>query len=85
MSEWNVITVIVTLAGFIIAVVTPLVKLNNTITRINTTVEELEKDLETLTKTSSHEQTTMIESEKEQNRQIAELQIRLAIMERSSR
>lgn len=82
MNEWTVVTVLVTLAGFIIAIVSPLVKLNNTITRINTTVTALEKDLETLTRNSTQGHTQMLESNREQDRQITEMQIRLAVIER---
>lgn len=44
--EWTVITVIVTVFGFIAGVVTPIVKLNTTITKLTAQVDTFIKGLE---------------------------------------
>ena len=43
MTEWTVVTTLVVLVGFIITVMTPLIKLNSTLTRLATLIEESEK------------------------------------------
>lgn len=85
MNEWTVVTMIVTLTGFLIAVISPVVKLNSAITRINTTVNALEKDMESLKQCSTQGQDRVWESNKEQDMQIADLKIRLALLEEARR
>lgn len=43
MNNWGVYLVIVSLLGFLAIVLPPVVKLNNSITRLNTTIDILEK------------------------------------------
>lgn len=83
MNEWTVVTMIVTLTGFIIAVVSPIVKLNTAITRINTTVNAIEKQLEALKKNNAQENDRFWKTEKEQDRQVADLKIRLTVLEKA--
>ena len=45
MTEWQVFGVIVTLFGFVVAVVTPILKLNTSITKLTVTMESMSKDL----------------------------------------
>lgn len=40
--EWQIVTVIIVLLGLIVTVTTPLLKLSNTITKLNQTCENLE-------------------------------------------
>lgn len=40
--EWTVVTVIAVLAALVTAIITPLIKLNNTITRLTAIVEGIE-------------------------------------------
>ena len=47
--EWTVVTVIVVLVGLIASVAKPLLSLNATITRLNESVNSLEKNIEGLT------------------------------------
>lgn len=46
MTEWEVFLLITVLVGFLTAVVTPLIKLNNTITELTTTTKNLTKSLD---------------------------------------
>ena len=50
MNEWGVVSVLITLAGFIAAVVGPIVKLNSTITRLSTIIDYVMKKLDELEK-----------------------------------
>lgn len=43
MGEWQVVLVIISLVGFVIGVVTPLIKLNSTITELNVTLKNTNK------------------------------------------
>ena len=43
--EWQVFGVIVALGGFVVAVVTPILKLNTSITKLTVTMESMSKDL----------------------------------------
>lgn len=43
--EWQVFGVIVALLGFVVAVVTPILKLNTSITKLTVTMESMSKDL----------------------------------------
>lgn len=45
MTEWQVFGVIVALLGFVVAVVTPILKLNTSITKLTVTMESMSKDL----------------------------------------
>ncbi len=42
MTEWGVVTVIIALGGFVLAIVAPVIKLNTTITRLTTIVDRLQ-------------------------------------------
>ena len=45
MTEWQVFGVIVALFSFVVAVVTPILKLNTSITKLTVTMESMSKDL----------------------------------------
>ena len=49
MTEWEVFGVIVALASFVLAVVTPIIKLNTTITKLSGIVDSMARDLGSLT------------------------------------
>lgn len=44
--EWTVVTVIISLVGLLIAIITPIIKLNSTITKLTTQVDSFIKGLE---------------------------------------
>ncbi len=45
MTEWTVVTVVISLVGLLVAVATPIIKLNATITRLTTQMENFMKGL----------------------------------------
>ena len=53
MSEWGVVGVLIALAGFAATVVTPLIRLNTTMTRLAVLVEELSDKLAALEREAS--------------------------------
>lgn len=64
MTEWNVFLVIGAILGFLISVITPIIKLNGCITELTTNVKALTKSLDEY-KTSNKEQHTRIWKELE--------------------
>ena len=46
MTEWTVVTVIVSLVGLLVAVATPIIKLNSTITKLTTQMENFMSGLD---------------------------------------
>ena len=81
MSEWVVVTVIVTLVGLVVAVVSPIVKLNTTITKLNVTVSGLEKSLDSLTVKNTQNHDRIWEHEDEQDRTLQDHETRISVME----
>lgn len=53
MTEWEVFGVIAGLATFVIAIVTPIIKLNTTITKLSQIVDRLRNDLQDLSERNS--------------------------------
>lgn len=47
--EWTIVTVLVTMAGLFLSVMTPLLKLNSTIIRLNASVDALNEEMEKYT------------------------------------
>ena len=52
--EWTVFLAVVSIVGFIITVVTPIIKLNTTITKLTGLVETMAKDLANLTERNAN-------------------------------
>lgn len=50
MTEWGVVLVIIALFGFIVAVVTPILKLNQSITKLNVTLDQTNNIVKTIDK-----------------------------------
>lgn len=57
MTEWGVVGVIVALVGLGAAIIKPILALNTSITRLNLTLEQLQRDVGTMTtkNSKSHE------------------------------
>lgn len=54
MTEWGVFGVIVAIVAFVVTVVTPIIKLNSTIIKLTTIVENMSRNLEELTERNSN-------------------------------
>jgi hypothetical protein len=48
MTEWQVVGVVIALAGFVIAIVTPIIKLNTSIVKLSSLVDSLGDKLSTM-------------------------------------
>jgi len=48
MNEWVVVTVLITLFGFIAAIIKPILSLNSTIIKLSDSIKVLEKSLDTM-------------------------------------
>lgn len=57
MTEWTVVTVLITVVGLVITVLKPLLALNSTISRLTKSVEALEKQVELITEKNSDSHT----------------------------
>ena len=44
MTEWTVVVVIIALVGLLVAVGTPVIRLNTSITRLNVILDQVQKD-----------------------------------------
>lgn len=53
MNEWTIVTVIIALAGFLIAVIKPVINLTSSITKLTAIVDTLERGLASLTTKNS--------------------------------
>lgn len=81
MSEWEVVGVIIVLAGFVISVVTPLLKLTSTITRLTNIVETCEKELSELTATNQKSHARIYERIESESHRIDDHEKRIIILE----
>ena len=82
MNEWAVVGVVVVLFGLIAAVVTPLLKLNTSITQLTCAVGVLQKNIEGLTTKNSEGHTKLWEHSSKQDSLIADHETRIRILER---
>lgn len=85
MDEWTVVGVIVVLFGLIAAVVTPLLKLNTSITQLTCAVSVLQKNIEGLTSKNSESHTKLWEHNSKQDTLLADHEARIKIIENSER
>lgn len=85
MSEWAVVTVIVTLVGLLVAIITPVIKLNTTITKMGSDLAALEKRLETLAADNSKFQERIWSNKAEQDKLMADHETRITLLERTGR
>jgi len=82
MDEWAVVGVIVVLFGLIAAIVTPLLKLNTSITQLTCAVGVLQKNIEGLTTKNSESHTKLWEHNSKQDSVIADHETRIQIIEK---
>ncbi len=81
MQEWDVVVVIVTLIGLLGAIVTPIVKLTHAITRLTTTMENMEKNVADLTEKNRASHERIWEHEKEQDLRLNDHEMRIRVIE----
>lgn len=84
MSEWTVVTVIVTLVGLGAAVIRPLINLNSVITRLTEVVKALESDFSSLSQKNSEAHGRLWEKVEEHEDAINVHEVRLTLVESKS-
>lgn len=82
MDEWAVVGVIIVLFGLIVAIVTPLLKLNTSITQLTCAVSVLQKNIEGLTTKNSESHTKLWEHNSRQDDTLADHETRIKIIEK---
>jgi cell division protein FtsL len=85
MDEWTVVGVIVVLFGLMVSVVTPLLKLNTSITQLTCAVSVLQKNIEGLTTKNSESHTKLWEHNSKQDSMLADHETRIKIIENAER
>ncbi|MBR2131246.1 MAG: hypothetical protein IJ955_01695 [Oscillospiraceae bacterium] len=81
MSEWAVFGVIITLLGFLAAVVTPVANLTRAITRLSVVVDNLGTDMAEMRKTNAESKRKLWQHNEEQDEKLCELGIRVSVLE----
>lgn len=82
MTQWEVYLVIVSLVGFAIAVGTPIIKLNTSITRLIDRLNNLDEGMEELTARNSRSHERIWRHNEEQDKKIEEHEKRIIILEK---
>ena len=81
MMEWQIVTVIGTLVAMGAAVITPIVKLNTSITKLTATVEHLGKQLADEEKKNADSHDRLWRKEEEQDATLDDHEHRITILE----
>lgn len=81
MTEWEVYLVIVSLVGFAIAVGTPIIKLNTSITRLIDRLNNLDESMDELTVRNSKSHERLWKHNEEQDKQLNEHEKRITVLE----
>ncbi len=81
MNEWTVVTVLVTMAGLLISVVTPLLKLNSTITRLNASVDSLTGEMEKYSAKNDQSHDRLWRKNEEQDTMLDDHEHRITVLE----
>ena len=82
MSEWTVFLVLTAIAGLGVTIITPILKLNTTITKLTTVVDIIKDNLRELTSDNSESHKRLWEKNNEQDRLLADHEGRIKIVER---
>ena len=81
MDQWMVVTALAVLVALGAAIVTPIIKLNTTITRLMTVVDTIQSTLKKLSEDNSESHKRIWNHNDEQDRLIAELEKRISAIE----
>ena len=81
MQQWDVVTVIIALVGLFISVIGPIVKLTRAITRLTSTMENMEKNVVDLTANNRLSHERLWDHAKEQDLRISDHETRIRVME----
>ena len=81
MSEWIIVTVLIAMTGLVATIVTPIVKLNTTITKLTTVVDVVQSTLKELTSDNSESHRRLWTHNNEQDEKLADHDKRIHMME----
>ena len=81
MTEWQVVGVIIALAGLVGAIVAPLIRLNSTITKLTLMVDQLVKDMDEQHRRSHDAHTKLWDHQNEQDEKLVNHEIRITKLE----
>ncbi|UOO38263.1 hypothetical protein IZU99_03125 [Oscillospiraceae bacterium CM] len=83
MTEWTVVGVIVALIGLIASIVTPMLKLNTSITKLTCAVETFQKNLDELIEKNSDSHTRLWQHNCRQDDTLNDHETRICVIEKS--
>lgn len=85
MEKWDIVAVIIALAGLMGTVIGPIVKLTRAITSLTAAMENMEKGVAVLTSDNKESHARIWSHAEEQDRQIADHETRIRVMETDQR
>lgn len=80
--EWTVVGVIVVLVGLVAAIVTPMIRLNTSITKLTCAVDSFQKNLDELTQKNSDSHNRLWNHNADQDKILNGHETRLCVLER---
>lgn len=80
--EWQVVTVIIALAGFAISIITPIIKLTKSITTLTVTLEQVDNRLTAQEQSSKNSHKRLWEKNEEQDEKLNDHERRITLIER---
>ena len=81
MSEWTVFVTLAAIVGFIVTVVTPIIKLNTSIVKLTQIVDTMAKDLSDLTSRNAATHERIFSKLEEHDRELAGHETRISVLE----
>ena len=81
MTEWGVVGILITLVGFALTIGKPIITLNSTIVRVITKMEDFERRFKADREESTKVHNEIIEHAAEQEKRIADHEIRIVKLE----
>lgn len=80
--EWQVVTVIIALSGFAISIITPIIKLTNSITTLTVTLKQVDNRLTAQEQSSKNSHKRLWEKNEEQDEKLNDHERRITLIER---
>lgn len=80
--EWTVVGVIVVLVGLVTAIVTPMIRLNTSITKLTCAVDNFQKNLDELTQKNADSHARLWRHNVDQDKILNDHETRICVIER---
>ncbi|MEA4870046.1 hypothetical protein SDC9_93679 [bioreactor metagenome] len=81
MQEWDVVGVMIALIALMTAVVTPIVKLTHAITKLTTSLDDMEKGMQQLSANNRNAHERIWDYSREQDAKLGDHETRIRVME----